>query len=500
MAKKGGGPTAPIPVCGAGITPGSRFSVFLPENSWISLSLYEEEKRTPRGLRENLAPNESESHTDKVYHEAKELFLATVEMDPTEREQFLTMAAAGNPSLQSCVRNLWRAEEEFLISVESSRGQALDGLPSVLGNFRILEHLGGGGMGSVFLALDPRNNLKVALKVIHAGAVFQGLHQRFQREISIIRQLDHPGIVRLYEAGMQEAEGGDVAYLAMEYIQGRPLDRYCEETPFNLRQRLKLLAQIAQAVAHAHERGIVHRDLKPANILVDEEGRPRVLDFGVSRIFQPSETLHTLTIEGSHLIGTIKYMSPEMAQGAEANTASDIYALGLIIHTTLTGHFPYPVPEYPLHQALLAVIAAKPKVPSRHNQELGPEVDAVVARCLALDPGQRYGSAQDLAEDLEALSEGGNLHVDVPGPGRRFLQRLRSRVPGVSIWAALVPVFGLLVWILLANLDGARTVAPPSRSSIYALLDSADNNLHIARVATMGTWRRWTVCRGPSIC
>ncbi|PID78893.1 hypothetical protein CSB20_12800 [bacterium DOLZORAL124_64_63] len=420
------------------------------------------------------------NNPNELYRRAKKIFLASLEIEPAEREQFLAAAAAGNPSLQDQVRALWRAEEDFTDTATSASAGPEPPLPTAVGSFQILERLGGGGMGTVFLAQDPHNNREVALKVIHAGAMGTGLHQRFQREATIIGQLDHPGIVRLYEAGVEEAEGGDVAYLAMEHVRGCSLDQYCAKTPFQLQDRLKILAAISRAVAHAHERGIVHRDLKPSNILVDEDARPRVLDFGISRLINPSETLPTLTVDSSHLIGTVKYMSPEMAQGAEATFASDIYALGLIIHTVLAGEFPYPVPEFPLHQALLAVIAAKPTPPSRQKADLGPAVDAVVAHCLAPDPQQRYADAQTLAEDLEALPVGNKLHVDVPGPASRLLGKLRTGVPRTPLRAVGMLLLGLLGWFFVSYLTGEPAAASDHRHSIYALLDSADNNLHIA--------------------
>src|SRR5215831_1914863 len=183
-------------------------------------------------------------------------------------------------------------------------------LPERIGRYRILRLLGEGGMGCVFEAEQEQPRRTVALKVIRAGLLTADVLQRFDRESQVLALLHHPGIAQVYEAGAADYGWGSQPYFAMEYIDGLPLDRYAGIHQLDTRQRLALMIQVCEAVEHAHRRGVIHRDLKPGNILVDENGQPKILDFGLARVID-SDAQATRQTDIGQLLGTLAYMSPE---------------------------------------------------------------------------------------------------------------------------------------------------------------------------------------------
>ncbi|MFT5454157.1 MAG: serine/threonine protein kinase [Myxococcota bacterium] len=239
-----------------------------------------------------------------------------------------------------------------------------------IGGFRIVDVVGRGGMGEVWLAEQAHPRRRVALKTVHPERVSAGALARFRFEVQALGQLLHPGIPQVYAAGEDHGR----VFLAMELVDGRRLDEWAAEGA-SVAKRLRLLAEICDAVHHAHLRGILHRDLKPANILVDRAGQPKVLDFGIAQALDaPSARSQA---------GTPAYMSPEQRAGAPLDVRSDVYTLGVIGFELLCGERPAPG----------AALAAR-------DRRLAGDPDAIVCRALALDPDDRYASAQELAADL----------------------------------------------------------------------------------------------------
>ena len=215
-------------------------------------------------------------------------------------------------------------------------------LPEAIGPFRVLRLLGQGGMGRVYLAQQQEPQREVALKVISAAALSAEFQKRFRREIELLAALEHPGIARMYSAGIADSAAGELPYLAMEYVRGSDLLAHAQQQALGLRQRLLLVIAIARAVHYAHTRGVIHRDLKPANILVDEHGQPKILDFGVAHV-AGREDATQMTVAGE-ILGTVPYMSPEQL-GGQTRTVDptwDVYALGVIAYELLCGELPYP--------------------------------------------------------------------------------------------------------------------------------------------------------------
>jgi eukaryotic-like serine/threonine-protein kinase len=273
-------------------------------------------------------------------------------------------------------------------------------LPASIGPFRILRLLGEGGMGRVYLAEQDHPRREVALKVLRAAAGAEA-QQRFAREAELLATLEHPGIARIYASGTADTPAGPLPYLAIEYIRGKDLIAHARERELPLPARLLLLAAVCRAVHHAHTNGVIHRDLKPANILVDEQEQPKVLDFGVARVIG-HEQFTRMTAAGE-ILGTLPYMSWEQLVGdARIDARSDVYALGAVGYELLSGAPPYPgLSQTTLLGAIETVRSSDPPRLSRTQPATAGDVETIIMNALAHEPAQRYGSAAEMAADIE---------------------------------------------------------------------------------------------------
>jgi eukaryotic-like serine/threonine-protein kinase len=259
------------------------------------------------------------------------------------------------------------------------------------GRYRVISRLGSGGMADVYLALDQLLGREVAVKVLHHHfAADQEFVERFRREASSAAALSHPNIVGIFDRG----EWNGTYYIAMEYVAGRSLKSIVREGgPLEPAAAIDIVVQILRAAQFAHKRGVIHRDLKPHNVILDEEGRARVTDFGIARAGASD-----MTLTGS-IMGTAQYLSPEQAQGFSVSAASDIYSVGVILYELLSGAVPFE------GETAVAIafkqVSADPRPPSEINPALPPALDAIVLRALAKDPAQRYADAGELIAALE---------------------------------------------------------------------------------------------------
>src|ERR1035437_7472377 len=259
------------------------------------------------------------------------------------------------------------------------------------GRYRVLSRLGSGGMADVYLAQDQLLGREVAVKVLHHHfAEDQEFVERFKREASSAAALSHPNIVGIFDRG----EWNDTYYIAMEYVAGRSLKAIVrDDGPLDPATAIDLVIQILRGARFAHRRGVIHRDLRPHTVIIDEEGRARVTDFGIARAGASD-----MTLTGS-IMGTAQYLSPEQAQGFAVTAASDIYSIGVILYELLTGVVPFE------GESAVAIafkqVSAQPRPPSELNPALPASLDAVVMRALAKDPAARYSDADALIAALQ---------------------------------------------------------------------------------------------------
>ncbi|KAB2967629.1 MAG: serine/threonine protein kinase, partial [Thermoanaerobaculia bacterium] len=307
----------------------------------------------------------------------------------------------------------------------------------ILGHYRILDRLGTGGMGVVWLAEDLQLRRRVALKMLREDVARSPEKlARFEREAKAVAALNHPNIVTIH--AIEEIEG--VRFLAMEYVEGRTLDELIPPGGFPLPEFLRIAMPVAEALAAAHARGILHRDLKPGNIMVGPDARVKVLDFGLAKL-QPGdataiygrELQSTLTQEGS-VVGTLQYMSPEQLQLKHIDHRSDLFSLGIVLYEMATGDLPFRGES--AAQVISSVLRDQPRRLDDLEARLPPEIADTVERCLEKDVAKRPGSAAEVRDRLARLvraHETGQLHA-----GASRLRRLVNRVRRHTRPAALV--------------------------------------------------------------
>ncbi len=304
-----------------------------------------------------------------------------------------------------------------------------------IGPYLIQQRLGSGGMGSVYRALrEDAYQQQVALKVIRPGLDSAEMLRRFRTERQVLAELPHPHIARLLDGGTTD-EGRP--YFVMEYIDGEPLDRYCERRQLSTHERLRLFRAVCAAVQHAHERQVLHRDLKPGNVLVTADGTPKVTDFGLAKRLEDSAgaSLGAEQTPSGAILGTPSYMAPEQAEGrrGEVGAAADVYALGAILYELLTGRPPFRA-ETPL-DTVLQVLSEEPLPPRRLQPKLARDLETICLKCLQKEPGRRYASVAALAEDVRRFLEGEPIRARPVGRAER-LWRWCRRKPALAMAAA----------------------------------------------------------------
>jgi Tol biopolymer transport system component len=269
-----------------------------------------------------------------------------------------------------------------------------------LGDYVIVERIGKGGMGEVFTADDGKLRRRVAIKLLPQDFADDASRKaRFEREAEVLAALSHPGIVTVYGVGEHKGR----PYLAMELVRGKPIADVIGQKGLPVAQMLRLGVELADAIAAAHKSGVIHRDLKPQNLMLTDDGRLKVLDFGLAKVDRAASAegpTATATVEG-RVLGTIAYMSPEQARGEAADARSDLFAAGIVLYEMATGVRPFAGNTQ--ITLLSSILKDEPLDPTRRNRALPPGFARVIRRCLAKDPEQRYQSALDLRNDLEEL-------------------------------------------------------------------------------------------------
>jgi len=449
------------------------------------------------------------------------------------REEWLRELESKEPTIAAEIRRLLAsgatARFESFLNEPVTPAPMTPAAGEALGSFRILRELGQGGMAVVYLAerADGHYSQQVALKVLRFGLKGSQAQFHFTQERQILASLDHQSIARLIDAGITIS---GLPYLVMEYVEGVPIDRYCDEHRLAIDARLKLFLQVADAVRYAHRHLIVHRDLKPSNIVVTREGTVKLLDFGIAKLLAPGRFEHAAppTLDGLRLM-TPEYASPEQVRGEQVTTATDIYQLGILLYVLLTGREPYPVRGRTPIEAFRAICETEPVRPStaigrteeddparvqwlegisltratnphRLRRSLRTDLDAIILKALRKEPAQRYTSVEWFVDDIRRHQAG--LAVSAYNGvwayhARKFVRRhaMVLTVAGVAI----LTVAFLTTWytIQLANERNRARLEATSATQVAEFLASVFRGSS-SRVANGSTTARELLDRGAA--
>jgi serine/threonine protein kinase/WD40 repeat protein len=382
------------------------------------------------------------------YDEAMAFDASTERIEQTAANLDPQLAAQWE-SAKACMIRLERllrhGELPGTASAVTSSGTATS-TPTVrrVGRYLLERELGRGGLGIVYLAHDPKLGRKVALKIPRFEALFDdNLRERFLREAEAAARLSHPHIVTLYEVG----EDGTICYLASEYCCGPTLAQWLRErkSPVPFAEAARVVALLAEAVAHAHSRGVLHRDIKPSNVILsagnnDDEaspaGSPKLTDFGMAKLLEQHGGSMTRT---GALVGTLAYMAPEQVEGRtrDLDVRTDVYALGAILYELLTGTTPYGGQTDV--EILRQVIAGEPTLPRKLRPDVPRDLEAIALKCLAKNPSDRYGTASELADDLQRFIDGRPTAARPLKSSERAMKWVKRR-PAIAALIALATV------------------------------------------------------------
>ncbi len=466
----------------------------------------------------------------------KDVLFEVLNLDSADRWSYLEKADISAETREE-VKSLLSFEEESedlmrLSAVEFSRDFFIDDAKNVLlgqrvGVYEIVGELGQGGMGAVYLATrtDGKFNQKVALKLLKREMNTHALRRRFQHEREILASLEHPNIARLLDAG---TTADQIPFIAMEYVEGVPIDEFCSQHKLDLTERLNLFRVVCSTVNFAHRNLIVHRDLKPSNILVTDDGTPKLLDFGISKILSTEiENVNAATITRLGVM-TPSYASPEQLRHQSVTTATDIYSLGVILYELLSGHRPFENKENDLKEIYKAVIETDPPPPSAMIWDLGfgvadseskteplsnrtknqnrrttpqpqtpnpkllsGDLDNIILKALRKEPERRYSSAENFSEDIQRHQRG--LPVTArPNTfsyrAEKFIKRNRASVfAGVLIVLAIIAGIAATLWqAQVAKVERAkaekrfnevRKLANSNLFDVYPVVENLEGSL-----------------------
>jgi eukaryotic-like serine/threonine-protein kinase len=412
------------------------------------------------------------------------IFDAALELDADARAAFVSERCGEGTELAREVMALLAIASWELLATTNLQGSSKlsagrDLIGKEYGRFRLVALIGEGGMGLVYRAERIGGVAQIVAVKLLRCEITEASAARFVREAQLLARLEHPAIARLIDVGVKDGE----PWIAIEFVPGLPIDEYCENHDVDLRSRVKLLALLADAAATAHRMLVVHRDIKPTNVLVTEDGRPKLIDFGIAAALRSTSDLREPTVDIRRLF-TPHYAAPEQIAGEPVTVATDVFGLGALAYRVLTGRAPYSRSSSAVGY-LLAVTQGDAELPSRAAAEMDParahrlrgDLDAILLKALARKPAQRYATAQDLRADLYRYLDGVPVSARRQTAGYRAARFVRRNVLRLSVAAALLLAVsaGAAIYVLQArSVAQARDMAARRDDFLENLLKSAD--------------------------
>ncbi len=427
---------------------------------------------------------------DPEWLKIKEIFHQTLDLPKNERDSFL---AEQDDFVRSEVSRLLESHEKIAsfiaepFAVESGLG-GKSYLGKTIGSYKILDSLGTGGMGQVFLAKKEGLDKKFALKIIKRGMDTEAVLKRFDRERQILSRLTHPNIANLLDAGSTE---NDLPYFVMEYIEGETITKFCDAHQLNTFERLEIFQNVCKAVKYAHQNLIIHRDIKPSNILVTPDGIPKLLDFGIAKLLDSDEFENTTTAMQARML-TPEYASPEQINGLQITTATDVYSLGVVLYELLSGVRPFRSDKKSYQEIANLVLTAEPIRPSaisnsrfqisnfkldsktlqnkrqktfpenpkskiQNPKSLKGDLDNIILKALRKEPERRYQTVPEFSEDIRRFLKGLPVTATADSTFYRFSKFVSRNKIGTAIAAVILLLSGISIWqAIAANRERAK--------------------------------------------
>jgi len=419
--------------------------------------------------------------TPERWAQIRQIFEGAIERAPKDRAAYLRVMCARDDAMRREVETLLESHDDasgFLAKPAADLGFTLhySGEESGeypagfrAGPYQLEKRIGRGGMGSVWLAVSSAGGVKVAIKLVKRGMDTSEILRRFRMERQVLASLNHPNIARLIDGG-STPEG--MPYLAMEYVEGKPIDQFCESQASAITERLKLFLDVCAAVQYAHQNLVVHRDIKTGNILVTQSGVVKLLDFGIAKLLRTDlSTLDMAQTRPELRPMTLDYASPEQVRGEAITTSTDVYSLGVLLYKLLTGKMPYGLTTRSPDAIRQAILETEPRRPSaviltdethaipqatqkievamaetrsiarkRLKKKLSGDLDTIILKALRKEPQKRYLSVEQFAGDIRRYLEGRPVSARIDTPGYRFTKFVRRNLVGVAATMALVAV------------------------------------------------------------
>lgn len=435
--------------------------------------------------------------TDTGFSRMRVLFDAAVALPPEEREPWLERACQGNTALLAQIKGMLAAENASMFQEPAGRVGPSTIIPpgggsrEFVGPYRLVRELGRGGMGVVYLAMrdDGAFRKNVALKVLLKERVNDEFVLRFRQERHLLAALDHPNIARILDGG--DTSTG-MPYYVMEYVEGMPIEQYCDQERLSLGDRIRLFLQVCHAVHYLHEHMIIHRDLKPSNVLVSHEGAVKLVDFGIAKFLAPvslSSGQDLTGVQGQPL--TPNYASPEQIAGGQAQKTADIYSLGVILYRLLTGRLPYqgledrmaqvqsrlepPLPSHNIREDLRNT----PETTAQLRRRMMGDLDQIVLMAMRFDPRERYQTAAEFAEDLQKFLDGRTVSARKASLASRSMRLLRRKRVAAAVIVGFLSLGSISgwQWVRIARHNSEMAAMTASANDFKKLMDSLDSHV-----------------------